>query len=72
MSDKSDCRLFVEVKDETALRALGPEVGDLEGSDGQVTEDGIVVHTDGPRSLRAAVNGWTRLISVANDDRLQP
>jgi len=62
--------LFLEVDDETARRAIEPEVGDLEGADGEILEDGVVVHADDLRSLRAALNGWTRLVSVAQDERL--
>ncbi len=59
--------LFVEVSDADVRRAVAPEVGDLEGAGGELTGDGIVVRTDDLSSLRAALNGWTRLVSVASE-----
>jgi len=70
-SDRRD-RLFIEVDDGVARRAVEPEVGDLEGADGELVEDGVVVRAEDVRTLRAALNGWARLVSVASDGRLQP
>ncbi|MCX2818890.1 KEOPS complex subunit Pcc1 [Haladaptatus sp. F3-133] len=72
MSDEEDdrCRLFLEIDDEVARRAIAPETGDLEGAHAELTQEGVVVTAQDPRTLRAALNGWTRLVSVASDDRL--
>jgi hypothetical protein len=75
MSSEADRRrnsLFIEVEDETALSALGPEAGELEGARAELSEEGVVVTAEDPRTLRAALNGWMRLVSVASDDRTQP
>jgi tRNA threonylcarbamoyladenosine modification (KEOPS) complex Pcc1 subunit len=72
MSSDRRNRLFIEIDDGVARRAVEPEVGDLEGADGELVEDGVVVRAEDPRTLRAALNGWTRLVSVASDERLQP
>jgi tRNA threonylcarbamoyladenosine modification (KEOPS) complex Pcc1 subunit len=68
-SDERRNRLFLEIDDDLARAAVAPEVGDLEGEESELTEDGVVIHAKDPRTLRAAVNGWTRLVSVASDER---
>jgi tRNA threonylcarbamoyladenosine modification (KEOPS) complex Pcc1 subunit len=72
MSSDGHNRLFLEIEDEVARAAVAPEVGGVEGEDGELTEEGVLIRAEDPRTLRAAVNGWTRLVSVASDDRLQP
>ena len=62
--------LFFEIEDDVTRAAVAPEVGDVEGADGELVENGVVVRARDPRTLRAAVNGWTRLVSVASDDRI--
>ena len=61
--------LFLEIRDETVRRAVKPETGaEDEGlSETKLVEKGVMVRTDDLRDLRAALNGWVRLVSVAED-----
>jgi len=75
MSSDGGHRLFLEIEDETARRAVAPEAGEADEAEGEkasIGEDGVTVEVDDVRELRAALNGWTRLVSVASDRRLQP
>jgi tRNA threonylcarbamoyladenosine modification (KEOPS) complex Pcc1 subunit len=72
MSSDGGHRLFLEIEDETARRAVAPEADEAEGEKASIGEDGVTVEVDDVRELRAALNGWTRLVSVASDRRLQP
>ena len=70
-SDRNE--LLFELRDETVRRAVEPEAQtSVDGrSESVLVDDGIVVRTDDLRELRAAVNGWRRLVSVAEQtDRL--
>ncbi|MFP4175138.1 MAG: KEOPS complex subunit Pcc1 [Halobacteriales archaeon] len=70
-SDDDGHRFFLEIDDGTAKRAVAPEAGEIGDEDARIDDEGVTVHTDDLRELRAVVNGWTRLVSVASD-RLQP
>lgn len=71
MSSDGDERhkLFLEFHDETVRRAIEPEAETEadDRSDTTLVEDGVVVRSSDLRSLRAAVNGWRRLVSVAEE-----
>jgi tRNA threonylcarbamoyladenosine modification (KEOPS) complex Pcc1 subunit len=69
MSSDRRHELFLELHDETVRRALEPETETVvdDKSESRLVEDGIVVRTSDLRSLRAAVNGWRRLVSVAEE-----
>ena len=69
MSSDRRHELFLELHDETVRRALKPETETVvdDRSESRLVEDGIVVRTSDLRSLRAAVNGWRRLVSVAEE-----
>jgi len=69
-------KLFLEVEDETVRRAVEPETKPDEadatdGTDGRsessLNENGVVVRSSDLRSARAALNGWVRLVSVAEE-----
>jgi tRNA threonylcarbamoyladenosine modification (KEOPS) complex Pcc1 subunit len=61
--------LLFELRDETVRRSVKPEAETrVDGrSETVLVDDGIVVRTDDLRELRAAVNGWRRLVSVAEE-----
>jgi len=61
--------LFLELTDETVRHAVEPETEEEEERLSKTTlvEEGVVVRTDDLRELRAALNGWVRLVSVAED-----
>lgn len=69
-SDGQGHRLFLEVRDETVRCAVEPET-EADETDGRsesaLVEDGVVVRSSDLRSLRAALNGWVRLVSVAEE-----
>ncbi|MDZ7687491.1 MAG: KEOPS complex subunit Pcc1 [Halobacteriales archaeon] len=71
MSSDGRHELFIEIHDETVRRALEPETETETEADGRsesaLVEDGVVVRTDSLRELRAALNGWRRLVSVAEE-----
>lgn len=71
MSGNASHELFLEITDGTVRRAVEPETGT--GDDGRsesvLVEDGVVVRADDLRSVRAALNGWMRLVSVADETR---
>jgi tRNA threonylcarbamoyladenosine modification (KEOPS) complex Pcc1 subunit len=63
-------RLSIEVQDETVRRAVGPETepdATEDRSESRLDEDGVVVLSSDLRSVRAALNGWVRLVSVAEE-----
>jgi len=70
-SDKH--KLFLKVQDETVRRAVEPETKPdaTDGTDGRsessLNEEGVVVRSSDLRSVRAALNGWVRLVSVAEE-----
>lgn len=68
MSDRCH-KLFFELQDETVRRSVEPETGSgaEDRSESTLVEDGVVVRADDLRELRAAVNGWTRLVSVTEE-----
>ena len=68
--------LFFEIQNETVRRAVEPETetaaqekSESRINEGEDEEDrkGVVVRSSDLRSLRAAVNGWRRLVSVAEE-----
>lgn len=72
MSSNENYRLFLEVRDETVRRAIEPETvsegsNSERRSESEFVEDGVVVRSSDLRSLRAALNGWVRLVSVAEE-----
>jgi len=69
MSSDRRHKLSFELRDETVRRAAEPETGpeDKGRSESELVEDGVVVRADDLRSLRAAVNGWGHLASVAKE-----
>jgi tRNA threonylcarbamoyladenosine modification (KEOPS) complex Pcc1 subunit len=69
-SDGEGHRLFLGIDDETTRKAVAPEAGEIDDENARIYDEGVTVRTDDLRELRAAVNGWTRLVSVASDGRL--
>ena len=76
MSSEAEHELFLEVQDETVRCSVGPETKPDEpdatdGTDGRsesrLNEEGVVVRSSDLRSVRAALNGWVRLVSVAEE-----
>lgn len=70
MLSEAEHELFLEVQDETVRSAVGPET-EADEADGRsesaLAENGVVVRSTDLRSLRAALNGWVRLVSVAEE-----
>lgn len=64
-------RLSIEAGlDEDSLLAVEPEVQDTEGgnlSHTEVENGTIVAETDDLVSIRASLNGWVRLVKVAEE-----
>jgi tRNA threonylcarbamoyladenosine modification (KEOPS) complex Pcc1 subunit len=66
-------RLSIEVQDETVRRAVGPETepDEADATDGRsessLKDKGVEVRSSDLRSVRAALNGWVRLVSVAEE-----
>lgn len=69
MSSDRCHKLFFELQDETVRRSVEPETGSgaEDRSESTLVEDGVVVRADDLRELRAAVNGWRRLVSVTEE-----
>lgn len=65
--------LFLGVQDGTVRRAVGPETepDEPEATDGRsessLKKNGVEVRSSDLRSVRAALNGWVRLVSVAEE-----